>query len=194
MRDPVNHKDLMGNRLQEEANVAAFSQIHNCQPNFCSGDSETGANCKHGFPYPLRNETKIAFTKATKTMKYVEAHALCKRTHKSFQRVNNVNRTLSYYVRVNNDCTPIFAPFVGIRYTVKYVSKSTGASRGVEECIAKLIDRNQNERDLDTKQIIRSVYLAHMFNPKDMSRKEVMFHSLNLDDTFKCIPSIKECR
>ena len=194
MRDPVNHKHLMKDRCQEEAMIAALCQIHNCKPSWCGGDSITGANCRHGFPKPLRNTTKISFTKATKTMKYTEAHVSCKRNHVSFERLNNVNKTLSYYFRVNNDCTPVFDPFSAIRYTVKYICKSNGASSGVNECSSTLMDKVDNEIDLDTKSIVRSLCLAHMFNPKDMSRKEVFFHSLNEDDVFKYIPTIKNLK
>ena len=180
MRTPLM-KDHEGRSLSREprevelANIAAVSQVHQCLPNSCGGDSITGKGCR--FDFPKRRSKKTAVGIININAEQCEARVISKRTD---SRVNNINPTILEWWRANHDCTALIDAAHSMRYCTKYAAKSSKHSEMYLHLLEHLRTRGLANLSQNVRHVLVQVFLASCAHSTFMGKVEVAYRVMQL--------------
>ena len=180
MRTPLM-KDHEGKSLSREprevelANIAAVSQVHQCLPNSCGGDPNTGKGCR--FDFPKRRSKKTAVGIININAEQCEARVISKRTD---SRVNNINPTILEWWRANHDCTALIDAAHSMRYCTKYAAKSSKHSEMYLHLLEHLRTRGLANLSQNVRHVLVQVFLASCAHSTFMGKVEVAYRVMQL--------------
>ena len=180
MRTPLM-KDHEGKSLSREprevelANIAAVSQVHQCLPNSCGGDPNTGKGCR--FDFPKRRSKKTAVGIININAEQCEARVVSKRTD---SRVNNINPTILEWWRANHDCTALIDAAHSMRYCTKYAAKSSKHSEMYLHLLEHLRTRGLANLSQNVRHVLVQVFLASCAHSTFMGKVEVAYRVMQL--------------
>ena len=180
MRTPLM-KDHEGKSLSREprevelANIAAVSQVHQCLPNSCGGDPNTGKGCR--FDFPKRRSKKTAVGIININAEQCEARVISKRTD---SRVNNINPTIVEWWRANHDCTALIDAAHSMRYCTKYAAKSSKHSEMYLHLLEHLRTRGLANLSQNVRHVLVQVFLASCAHSTFMGKVEVAYRVMQL--------------